>query len=244
MSSAPRPQTQPSRQLARPRIDRPLGRVGEHGVGVREQEQRRPVARAPDPRDQVRPLGHARVELALDAERLEVERRSSAACVSLPGGLTVSRRISAWRRSTTSSLTGRVPRTSTYVRSSRPPARSGRYSLRAASRAPSSLSVASHVSSAAAPTRPAAPRATPASPAAIIASPDSNESSKRRRGSGARNASSAHFSGVVPLELVGPQAPAQPRPVVLRPGGHRDPRAGSAHARKLVRRALRGPARR
>ena len=59
-------------QLARPRVDRPLGRVGEDGVGVREQEQRRPVARPPDPRDEVRPLGHARVELALDAERLEV----------------------------------------------------------------------------------------------------------------------------------------------------------------------------
>src|SRR5262249_44435741 len=37
-----------------------------------EQEQRRPVAAAADPGDEVGALGHPRVELALDAVRLEV----------------------------------------------------------------------------------------------------------------------------------------------------------------------------
>ena len=59
-------------QLARPRIDRPLRRVGEHGVGVREQEQRRAVAACPGCARRGCPLGLARVQLALDAERLEV----------------------------------------------------------------------------------------------------------------------------------------------------------------------------
>ena len=62
----------PVTQLARPRVDRPLRRVGEHRVGVREQQQPRPVAAPRNPRDEVRPLGHARVQLALDPERLEV----------------------------------------------------------------------------------------------------------------------------------------------------------------------------
>ena len=43
-------------QLARPRVDAPLGRVGEHRVGVREEQQPRPVAAPGDARDEVRPL--------------------------------------------------------------------------------------------------------------------------------------------------------------------------------------------
>ena len=58
--------------LAREGRHRPLARIGEDDVGVGEQEQRRPVAGAPDPGDEARPLGHAGVELALDAARLEV----------------------------------------------------------------------------------------------------------------------------------------------------------------------------
>jgi hypothetical protein len=44
---------------------------------------------------------------------------------------------------------------------------------------------------------------------------------------------------VRPLVLLGPEASAQLGPVVLRPGGDRNPRTGSANARKLVRRTLR-----
>src|SRR6185436_1413832 len=45
---------------------------GEHDVGVREQRERRAVARAADARDEVRALGRAGEERALDAGRLEV----------------------------------------------------------------------------------------------------------------------------------------------------------------------------
>ena len=48
--------------LAGERRHRPLACVGEHDVGVAEEEERRPVAASADPRDEVRPLGHARVE--------------------------------------------------------------------------------------------------------------------------------------------------------------------------------------
>ena len=72
MSSAPRPQTSPSRSSPENGGTDHSARVGEHDVGVREQQQRRPVAAARDPRDEVRALGHARVQLALDAVRLEV----------------------------------------------------------------------------------------------------------------------------------------------------------------------------
>src|SRR5207249_1630274 len=59
-------------QLARPGVDAPLRRVGEHGVRVREEEEPWALAAAGDPRDEVRPLGHLRVELADDSARLEV----------------------------------------------------------------------------------------------------------------------------------------------------------------------------
>ena len=47
MSCAPRPHSSPSTHVARPRVALPLGRVGEHGVDVREQAQRRARRRAP-----------------------------------------------------------------------------------------------------------------------------------------------------------------------------------------------------
>ena len=50
----------------------PLGVVGEDDVGVREEGERRAVTGPADARDEVRALGHARVELALDSRRLEV----------------------------------------------------------------------------------------------------------------------------------------------------------------------------
>jgi hypothetical protein len=59
-------------QLSRPRIDAPLRRVGEHGVGVREEEQPWPSAAPWNPRDQVRPLRHLRVQLARDAAGFQV----------------------------------------------------------------------------------------------------------------------------------------------------------------------------
>ena len=72
MSSAPRPQTSSSSEVAGPRVALPLGRVGEHGVGVREEREPRTAARAGDARDEVGPLGLARVELDRDAALLEV----------------------------------------------------------------------------------------------------------------------------------------------------------------------------
>ena len=58
--------------LARPRIDRPLRRIREHRVGVREQEERRPGSSSRNPRDEVRAVRGARVELARDAVLLEI----------------------------------------------------------------------------------------------------------------------------------------------------------------------------
>ena len=59
-------------QLARPRTDLPLGRIRQNGVGVREEEQARATAAPRQPRDEIRALGHLRVELALDAVLGEV----------------------------------------------------------------------------------------------------------------------------------------------------------------------------
>ena len=59
-------------ELARPWVHGPLGRVGEHRVRVRQEEEPRPAAASGDARDEARPLRHARVELALDPERLQV----------------------------------------------------------------------------------------------------------------------------------------------------------------------------
>ena len=54
-------------ELAAERLTLPLARVGENDVRVREQRKRRAVAAAADAGDEIRALGHARVELALDA---------------------------------------------------------------------------------------------------------------------------------------------------------------------------------
>src|SRR5439155_12882815 len=59
-------------QLARPGVDAPFRRIGEHRVRVRKEEETWALAAAGDPRDEVRPAGHLRVELAVDAARLEV----------------------------------------------------------------------------------------------------------------------------------------------------------------------------
>ena len=95
----------PRRRGARPTTGRPSHSAGSAStVSVCESSSEpRPVAGARDPRDEVRPLGHRRVELARDAVLLEVGAQSSAARVSFPGGLTVSRRMSSWRSSATSS---------------------------------------------------------------------------------------------------------------------------------------------
>ena len=58
-------------EVARPGVARPFGRVGDDGVGVREEAERGAVAAA-QPRDEVHPLRHAPVQLDLDAVRLEV----------------------------------------------------------------------------------------------------------------------------------------------------------------------------
>jgi hypothetical protein len=59
-------------ELARPGIDLPLGRVREHRVGVREEREPGPVARAGNPRDEVGPLRLLGVELAGDSVLLEI----------------------------------------------------------------------------------------------------------------------------------------------------------------------------
>jgi hypothetical protein len=59
-------------QLAGPRVDLPLGSIGNHRVGVREQHQAGPVTASRQASDQVRALRDARVELALDTALREV----------------------------------------------------------------------------------------------------------------------------------------------------------------------------
>ncbi len=72
-------------QLPRPGIHLPLGRVGEHGVGVREQQQPWPVSGPRKPRDEVRARGVASVELALDAVLLEVRAQQLGGGGLVPG---------------------------------------------------------------------------------------------------------------------------------------------------------------
>jgi hypothetical protein len=57
---------------AAPRIRRPLARVSWNRVGVRQQHQRRAVAPAAQPRDQVGPVRNPRQQLTLDPCRFEV----------------------------------------------------------------------------------------------------------------------------------------------------------------------------
>ena len=52
-------------EFARPWVAIPLAGIREHGVRVAEERQRRPVATL-EPRDEIRPLRHSRVELGLD----------------------------------------------------------------------------------------------------------------------------------------------------------------------------------
>ena len=59
-------------QLAAERVRAPLGRVREHDIGVREEEQRRPVAATRDARNEVCSFRHPRVQLHLRAVFLEV----------------------------------------------------------------------------------------------------------------------------------------------------------------------------
>ena len=62
----------PVAELARPRVDLPLGRVREHRVRVREEEEPRPLAAARYPRHEVGALGNPRVELARHPVLLQV----------------------------------------------------------------------------------------------------------------------------------------------------------------------------
>ena len=58
-------------EIAGPRVARPLVGIGDDRVRVREEAERRPVA-ALEARDEVRSLRRARIQLDLDAVRLEV----------------------------------------------------------------------------------------------------------------------------------------------------------------------------
>ena len=58
-------------EIARPRIARPLTGIGEDGIGMREEHQRRPFATL-EPRDDVRPIGVACVVGRLDSVSGEV----------------------------------------------------------------------------------------------------------------------------------------------------------------------------
>ena len=72
-------------KLARPGVDLPLGGIGENRVRVREERQPRPVAAPGNPRDEVRPLRHLRVELAGDAVLLEVVAQELGRTGLVPG---------------------------------------------------------------------------------------------------------------------------------------------------------------
>ena len=97
MSFAPFPHAVVT-QLSRPRIDLPLGRVGEHGVHVTQQAERGPVGAARHAGYEIRPPGHGGKELApgKPASSRRVRNQSWAGS-SFPGGLTVLNRISRWR---------------------------------------------------------------------------------------------------------------------------------------------------
>ncbi len=71
--------------LARPRVALPLGRVGEHGVGVGEERERRPAPVPADPRDEVGALRHLRDQLDLDARVLEVGPQHLGRARLVPG---------------------------------------------------------------------------------------------------------------------------------------------------------------
>ena len=162
MSSAPRPQTQPSRSSPDQGSTRPLLRVREHGVHVAEQAQ--PSGRRSRSRSRATRLGRpstaASSSHSKPASSSSPLRNSCAAC-SLPGGLTVLKRIrrcsssvvrpsSCARSGTRSSMQGThhdppdapaLPGT----RGPRPPPRAGdRRSPRAARRSPRARSGPSH----------------------------------------------------------------------------------------------------
>ena len=85
MSSAPRPQTQPSRSSPdHGSTDHSAGSASTVSV-CESSEQARPVAATTDSRHQVRPLGDTRVELALDTERLEVRAQQLGRRGLVPG---------------------------------------------------------------------------------------------------------------------------------------------------------------
>ena len=123
MSSAPRPQTNPSRSSP-PNGSALHSRASAGTTSVCESSASDgPPPRAAQARDEVRPLGHLRVQLALDARRPRGSARSSsAAAVSLPGGFDVSTRISSRRSSTASSLSA-ASRASAGSGAARRPAR-------------------------------------------------------------------------------------------------------------------------
>jgi hypothetical protein len=71
--------------LARPRVVRPVLRVGEHGVDVREVAQHRPGLIAGQRGDEVRPLRLGAVELALQAGVGQVVAQPLLAGALVPG---------------------------------------------------------------------------------------------------------------------------------------------------------------
>ena len=76
-------------EVAGPRIALPFGRIRENRVGVAQEHERRPAGSF-DSRNEVRPLGHSRVELRLDAVPGEVVAEQLRRLRLFPGGLTVS----------------------------------------------------------------------------------------------------------------------------------------------------------
>ena len=115
MSSAPRPQTQPS--LSSPDHGSTLqsAGIGQHGVDVAEQHEARPVGAAP-PAAAIRfgPALDVGQQLGLEARVLEQVGEERCASSSLPGGLTVLKRMSFWSssvaRRSRSAGSGKVPR--------------------------------------------------------------------------------------------------------------------------------------
>ncbi|CAB4341496.1 unannotated protein [freshwater metagenome] len=61
--------------IAAPGVMRPLVRIGEHRVAVREQAERWAVGGSTQPRDEIRPLLSSADERYLEASRLEVGRK-------------------------------------------------------------------------------------------------------------------------------------------------------------------------
>src|ERR671923_319694 len=75
----------PVAQLAGPGVELPLGRVGENGVGVRQQHEPRPAPAARDPGDEVRPLRDLRQQLRLDAAVAQVLAKEFRGPCLVPG---------------------------------------------------------------------------------------------------------------------------------------------------------------